>query len=281
MSKQTLEIEISAPHWAVGTGAVGYIDEVTEGRKVGRRVYEILQANKIRSTYYQDDRKGISKGQNVNHLIAHHNADSNGFVTSIHFNASTGKTNAGIGVEVLYANSAHKKVAGDLALAISKASGLKNRGAKKVDDIGILTRTNEPAVLIEVCFVNSKKDCELYKANFERICMAIAVVLANRVGMTIKAQNINESAENTSPSPSTPQTLFRIQSGTYATKEAMENAIAKADRLGILSSKWTTRHSNASGHYFVTGTYNSRALAENAIAKMKKNKILWVATVIK
>lgn len=178
-----VEIELHPGHWVVGTGARGIIDEVTEARKVTKRVYEILQASKIPSTYFEDN-TSKSQAQNLNTLVGHHNKDKNGLVVSVHFNASAGTVDRAIGTEVLYYDQ--KKLAEDLSKAMAQAGGFKNRGAKQNKNIAVLANTYEPAVLLEVCFVNSKEDVALYRKNFEGICQAIARVLANYLGKELK-----------------------------------------------------------------------------------------------
>jgi hypothetical protein len=83
-----------------------------------------------------------------------------------------------MGCEVLYVTQA--ELASDLSNAIAKFAGLVNRGAKRRTDLYFLNNTEEPSVLIEVCFVDSTADVELYKENFDVICRAIAVALSGR-----------------------------------------------------------------------------------------------------
>ena len=72
-----------------------------------------------------------------------------------------------------------------MAKNISNASGLINRGAKQRTGLYFLKNTKKPAILIEVCFVNSVKDVEIYRSKFEDICKTIAETL---IGKT-KAQS--------------------------------------------------------------------------------------------
>lgn len=169
------KIELHVGHYGDGTGARGYVDEVQYARKFIKRIYEILIANKVPATYYEDK---ISKTQteNVNHLVAYHNKDRNGLIVSGHLNSSSPLTDQPLGAEVLY--STQKDLAANVAKAMTGASGLINRGAKYRTDIGVLTKTYEPSILIEFGFVNSKKDIELLDQNLEKICQAIAKVLA-------------------------------------------------------------------------------------------------------
>lgn len=191
---KTQEIEFHVGHYGDGTGARGIIDEVQYARKFIKRIYEICVANDVPATYFEDK---ISKNQtqNINNLIAHHNQDRNGFIVSGHLNASGSVTDQGIGAEVLYYDQV--TVALKVVEAICNASGMKNRGAKKRTDLGVLVRTYEPAILIEFGFVTSKKDVELMDQHFEAICRAVAKVLATHIGYTIKVEvgNVDQPIE--------------------------------------------------------------------------------------
>ncbi|MFA1738422.1 N-acetylmuramoyl-L-alanine amidase [Lysinibacillus fusiformis] len=182
------EIEFHVGHYGDGTGARSIVDEVQYARKFIKRIYDICIANGVPATFYEDK---ISKNQtqNINHLIDHHNADMNGFIVSGHLNASGSVTDQSIGAEVLYYDQS--TVAKEVVDTICNASGLKNRGAKKRTDLGVLVRTYEPAILIEFGFVTSKKDVELMDQHFEAICQAVAKVLAAHIGYAIKKEVVN------------------------------------------------------------------------------------------
>lgn len=181
------EIEFHVGHYGDGTGARGFVDEVQYARKFIKRIYDICVANGVPATYYEDK---ISKNQtqNINNLIAHHNADTNGFIVSGHLNAGSALTDQGIGVEVLYYDQL--AIAKQVVDGICNVSEMKNRGAKKRTDLGVLARTYEPAILIEFGFVTSKKDVELMDKHFEAICQAVATVLAAHIGYTIKKEEV-------------------------------------------------------------------------------------------
>ncbi len=188
--KQPTEIELHVGHRGDGTGASGYVDEVKYARKFIKRIYDILVANKVPATYYED-KTSKNQTQNINNLVAHHNADRNGLIVSGHLNASGSLTDRPIGAEVLY--TTQKDLAAAVAKAMSHASGLINRGAKFRDNIGVLTRTYEPSILIEFGFVNSKKDIELLDKHFDTICQAVAKVLAAAIGYKITDRKKEES----------------------------------------------------------------------------------------
>jgi hypothetical protein len=68
-----------------------------------------------------------------------------------------------------------------VARAISGVSGLIDRGAHHRSDLYFLNGTEEPSILIEVCFVDAAADVEQYQQNFGAICKAIAAALVYEV----------------------------------------------------------------------------------------------------
>lgn len=182
-------ITISPGHWTVGTGARDLIDEVTEARRVAKRVTEILRKASIQTNYIEDN---VSKNQNQNltYLVTQHNKTTRQLDVSVHFNASSGRQTRGIGVEVLYYDA--KDLAAKVSKAISNASGLIDRGAKQRREISFLSNTNKPAILLEICFVNSTVDTAIYNRDFEKICQAIAKELAAAVGKTLTPTTVTK-----------------------------------------------------------------------------------------
>jgi N-acetylmuramoyl-L-alanine amidase len=56
---------------------------------------------------------------------------------------------------------------------------LIDRGDKQRKDLFFLNNTDQPAILIEVCFVDSAADVDHYQDNLLAICQAIADTLEN------------------------------------------------------------------------------------------------------
>ncbi|MFL0584735.1 N-acetylmuramoyl-L-alanine amidase [Solibacillus silvestris] len=177
-------ITASPGHYGPKTGAHGLIDEVTEAIKVTKEVVRILRASGITANYIEDN-VNKSQSKNIPWLIAQHNKTSRLIDASIHFNASVGTQDGGLGTETLIYSGNNLDTATAITDAIAKASGLKNRGVKIRKDLGILKGTNKPCYLIEICFVNSRTDVELYRKNFDAICQAIAGELAKAVGKSL------------------------------------------------------------------------------------------------
>ncbi|MDM5333453.1 N-acetylmuramoyl-L-alanine amidase [Ureibacillus composti] len=214
---EPIEIELHPGHWEnEGSGANGILKEVVESRKVTKRVYEILKASKVPTTYFEDN-TSTDQTQNLNTLIKEHNKDRNGLVVSIHFNASGGTRDNGIGTEVLYYDQ--KELAENVAKAISNVSGLKNRGAKQHKNLAVLAQTYEPAILIEVCFVNDSTDVALYRRDFEKICYAIAKELASYCG-----RNIEEGEEKLNFTSPTLKKMYEERIASPGTAKLVDDA---------------------------------------------------------
>jgi N-acetylmuramoyl-L-alanine amidase len=164
-----MKIVISSGHSKYCRGASGYIDEVDEARRVVNRVATYLNNVGVGVEVFHDD-VSTTQNENLNRIVNFHNSKVRDLDVSVHFNAYE-TTNSPMGTECLYVtqNSLAQKV----STKVSEASGLKNRGPKKRTDLFFLNNTNEPAILIEVCFVDSRPDVEDYEENFDAVCGAI------------------------------------------------------------------------------------------------------------
>ena len=192
------QVNISSGHSINCQGAVDIINEVTEARKVVDRVYEIIKASGKQCYKYHDT--SSSSTQNLVNIVNWHNGFKDGVDVSIHFNAYT-HVDKPMGVEVCYYSNS------SLAVAVSKeiatAGGFIDRGAKQRTGLYFLKHTNKPAILIEVCFVDSVADVNLYRANFERICQAIAKSLIGSIVAQAPTTSIPvATAPKPTPTPS-------------------------------------------------------------------------------
>lgn len=223
-------ITISPGHWLPGTGACDLIDEVTEARKVVNRVVEILRSNGITVNHVEDN-TSKNQQQNLNYLVTQHNKTNRKLDVSVHFNSAS-RTDKGLGVEVLYYDQ--KELAAKVSKAISDVSGLINRGAKERKELAFLRNTNKPAILIEVCFVNSTVDVAIYRRDFEKICQVIAKCLAEYVGKPLKkpVTNLPNAHEQTKETD-------EIMLTETARNEARE-LIRKACKQGIFNAAYHT-----------------------------------------
>lgn len=167
-------VVISAGHGLLVRGASSdMLDEVDEARRVTSRVAEELQSFGIKVKAYWDD-VSTSQSENLDRICDYHNSQERDLDVSVHFNAFE-QTPDPMGCEVFYGSP--KELAAAVSAAIAD-SGLKDRGAKDGSGLYFINHTAKPALLLEVCFVDSEADVEIYKSHFDLICESIANAIA-------------------------------------------------------------------------------------------------------
>lgn len=165
-----MKIVISSGHAKYVRGASGYLDEVDEARRVVEEVATDLRAIGVEVKTFHDD-TSHSQNENLNTIVNYHNSQTRDLDISVHFNAYE-TTSKPMGTEVLYVTQS--ELAGTVSAAIAQAGDFINRGAKYRSDLFFLNSTEEPAILIETCFVDSSSDADHYRRFFDVICRAIA-----------------------------------------------------------------------------------------------------------
>ena len=218
------QINISSGHSINCQGASDIINEVTEARKVVDRIYEMCKAIGIEVYKFHDT--SSSSSQNLANIANWHNQFKDGIDVSIHFNCYQHTSNS-MGTEVCYYSQA--QLANQVSLAISKASGLKNRGGKERKGLYVLRHTNKPMILIEICFLDSSFDVQKYQETFENICSAIIEALTGKVYMSRPVSVPNQNTNNNSNSDK----IYRVQVGAYKVKSNAEEMQQKLKKLGI------------------------------------------------
>src|SRR6516165_1018432 len=162
-----MRIVISAGHSAIVRGAEGPdpwgLDEYDENVRVTNRVADYLRAANV-GVEVVIDTHSDDQDENLNWLISEHNKRTRDRDVSIHFN-SNGTTDGTRGTEVYYGSD--RDWAADISAEIAIASGLIDRGAKDGTGLKRVRETEEPAILIEVAFVDSKADADIYRQHFD------------------------------------------------------------------------------------------------------------------
>lgn len=176
-----MNIVMSSGHGLLVRGATGIIDEVDEARRVVERMASRLRSVGHNVVTFHDD-TSTTQSQNLDTIVDFHNSQDRDLDVSVHFNAYVETTDP-MGTECLYATQ--QQLAGRVSAAISRAGDLINRGAKHRTDLAFLNGCEEPAIMIEVCFVDSEADVTVYRANFELICYSVALMplYINKPGM--------------------------------------------------------------------------------------------------
>ena len=181
---------VSTAHSEIVQGASYYINEVKESKKVVKRVEQLCNEMKKGSIITYEETKAKNQKDNLKNIVNFHNSKSKDLNISIHFNSATFKgvnhTDSEVGIEVYYCSEKGKKYAQEYLNKIVSISGLKNRGIKLNKKLTFLNDTIGASILIELCFVNSKKDVEIYNKKFEDICIGIAELIT---GTTYNKKN--------------------------------------------------------------------------------------------
>jgi N-acetylmuramoyl-L-alanine amidase len=163
-------IAISSGHSTHCQGAAHYINEVAEATKVVDRVHELLSQSGVIASKFHDTISNDSS-ECLNRIVDWHNAQNRELDVSCHFNASQVTSNP-VGCEVWWVTQ--QSLASAVSASMAAAGGFKDRGQKYSDELFFLNNTDKPAILLEVCFVDSSADVDLYYENFAAICHAIA-----------------------------------------------------------------------------------------------------------
>jgi N-acetylmuramoyl-L-alanine amidase len=165
-----MKIAMSSGHSTKCQGAIGYLNEVKEATRVTDRLHEIWRARGVTVEKFHDTVSDDSS-ENLNRIVDWHNAQPRDLDISVHFNAYQ-STSKPMGSECLYVTQS--SLAAEVSSAMAGALALPNRGAKYRNDLFFLNQTNEPSILLEVCFVDSTADAAAYGEHFEDVCQAVA-----------------------------------------------------------------------------------------------------------
>ena len=178
-----MKIAIRGGHTKATPGASVIIDELNADRLVlnstkkylsmgGATVYDVTPPSSM--SYPQELTYGVSKANNLNVDL---------FV-SIHFNNSYDKKYLGaIGTEIWVYNNSF----GEASRTVDNLAslGFKNRGVKSMVNegrtLGELKNTKMKSMIVEVCFVESVADYEIFKSKgFDLIGKKIAEGILNK-----------------------------------------------------------------------------------------------------
>ena len=157
-----------------GCGAVGFIDESIATREVGLKLEKILvEAGHV--VYDCTNDYANSTSANLSEIVRKANAQPLDLFVSIHFNSGGGH-----GTEVFtYGSAKHTE-----AVAVCDklhALGFTNRGVKDGSNLYVIRHSDAKAMLVEVCFVDTATDVDLYhKLGAETVAAAIAEAITGQ-----------------------------------------------------------------------------------------------------
>lgn len=166
------------------------------------------------------------------------NADANtannkgvDLVVEFHLNSNAGTP--GAGAEVYYYSTSSKglSLATAVSNSVAKAQGIKNRGAKTGDSLGIIRLTKAVAILIEVCFINNAT--EMANLDVNKVAQATmddinAYFGVNGSNSSSNEQNTNSGTDTSTQTKSLPEVAKEVIAGKWGNgndrKAKLENA---------------------------------------------------------
>ena len=150
-----MKIGINAGHTKLGkgTGANKYLNESVENRKIAYEVMKLLAdtGHEVVPLVYD------KSNDNLKAAVNDSNSKKLDLFISIHLNAGGGK-----GCECYTYKKSKLPQAVNILRNLEKL-GFKNRGIKDGTNLYVVRNTTMPAILVEVCFVDTKTDVDLYK----------------------------------------------------------------------------------------------------------------------
>lgn len=164
-----MKIVLNAGHTksGAGSGALGYIKESDETRKIVSHInryltgkgHDVILDNVEKANSQYEYLYTVAKNANK-----HRDAD---LFVSVHLNAGGGQ-----GCECYTWKGKKMEAAYGICRELNKL-GFRDRGIKDGSHIYVISKTNIPAILVEVCFVDNKKDVDLYNKLGSKVAQAI------------------------------------------------------------------------------------------------------------
>ncbi len=229
--KNSMVINVHAGHnpdGKIACGAVGFLRESTEARRVKDEV--ISRLRQLGHTVYDCTcENGTSQADVLKKIVAACNAHRADLDISIHFNsgvkdsAGNGRT-TGTEAYVFDKGGRAAEYAEKICRDISSA-GFRNRGVKENKSLYFLKNTNAPAVLVECCFVDDRDDAQCY--DYLKMARAIVYGITGKECTDTGKHDTKDEIISGTPS-GTGRQLSRVQVGAYSVPE---NAARMRDRL--------------------------------------------------
>ena len=217
-------------------GAVGVIAEETIINTIG-----ILVISKLKSLGHTvvDLRPTNTITVNDSLYARYHKADINNVDICVSIHANCG---GGYGTEIFTYGG--KDVAGASKILNNICSlGFRNRGLKDGNNLAMVRRPQATSMLIEICFVDSNSDVELYKNNIDNIANAI---VSGLTGQEVKSQSKGEWVQDEVG------WWYKHSDGSYTKKdfELIDGEYYYFDYKGYMITGWLHLTSNNQDYYF-------------------------------
>lgn len=250
-----MRIGIRAGHNKKEYGAVGLLDEYIESRRLLPIIISNLKQKHEVFNLTPDDNisnEFVPPVKSANAL----NLD---LFISLHFNSYS--SHSANGCETLVYSKSDSFYDESIALSINNnlsALGFNSRGVKERGDLYELQATKMKAIIVEVCFVSSPVDVNLYKTvGIEKISRAISLGIDNTLNISNSNNNNNNATTTPLPKPIDNDTELIISTTQkYGTFKVTEDKIFFRNNVGI------DRANSITGNYLKGETVNYDKIIE-------------------
>lgn len=133
--------------------------------------------------------------QNLSNIVSNMNRYAGDWHISNHLNAFNGQAN---GVEVWYyaGDTVAEEMAAKVSAAISKATGLYNRGAKATTNLYVISNSVGRALLIEWAFIDNQNDMNKLMPNLDKAVRAVVECFGYKPSGTTPPIKPNQNENN-------------------------------------------------------------------------------------
>lgn len=179
-----------------GSGAVGYLNESDETRRVGRSLMTLLR-RAGHTVYDCTNDYAHTTSENLAEIVRMANEKPLDLFVSIHFNSGGGK-----GTEVFTQGGKSFSEAESVCKKLNTL-GFHNRGIKDGSNLYVIRHTTAKAMLVEVCFVDSKTDADLYnRLGCDKVAQAVCAAIcgSNEEDLTVtQYEELKKEIQNLTP----------------------------------------------------------------------------------
>jgi len=260
-----------------GNGDSGAVGQGTQEQKETRRVVNGIkkELSKYCDVVVYDQNKNafdeLQKGK-MKYLVCD-------YLLEVHFNSFNGSA---YGTEC-YVTTSEKATSVEKQILANLSKYFTNRGIKRTNFSVIYNYKQNRKIssaLLEVCFIDNKKDMTTYNKNFDSICNQIALGIAQGFALNKKGGTTPKPTPKPVPKPDTTRT------GTYKFKVAVKvrkspDTASKYD-TGVAYQKGETVIISQvlSGNMYTWGKYYTAKGQSRFVALKDNKKNVWYANKI-
>ena len=168
-----MKIAIAGGHSKKAPGASGYLDEYECDRAYVAQLIKALRA--AGHTVADCSNEKATQASELAEEVRLAKASGADLFVAVHLNAG-----GGTGTECWYwdGNQAGKSLAARMSANVAAALGIKDRGAKPTTGLFVLRNAPMTAVLLEVCFVDTKADADAWnRTSWDKLTKAVVDAL--------------------------------------------------------------------------------------------------------